>query len=308
MSRRPTYLRVVAWTGCPMRCPYCHKEGDSAVGNGRDNPSSDVLIRCLEAAHLAGIQKFKLLGGEPLARPDLPVVVAHLRAAAPTADISLITSGAVAPGRAVAALAAGMDRINVSIHGWTPQAFALRGGTAHRARQRATLLDLLDQRGLRPKLNYVYTGSGDHEDLAELLRWLRDRRATLSVLDDLNDPLASAQSIVALLRRLLGPWVTQEQEEDPHSLPTTILRFVDGLRVEVKSAQLGAYAPWGMCSTCPFRSDCREGTFALRLTADGRLLPCMHRPDQAIDLAAVAKESVQTAANAMDGWITGLLR
>jgi len=303
MSRRPTYLRVLAWSGCPLRCPYCHQEGDPAVGRGATVLPSDVLGTCLAAAARVGVQKFKLLGGEPLLRPDLPRVVAELRGVAPEADLSLITSGAVDPERALVALEAGVDRVNVSIHGWTAAAFAWRGGGVRQRQHRAALLDLLARRGLHPKLNYVYTGTRDDLDLSALGLWALGRGVTLSVLDDLGDPDASPERIKATVRRLLGPWERVEPDADPDSLPATHLVYADGRRVEVKSAHLGEHAPWRMCPACPQRLRCREGTFALRLTTEGRVLPCMHRPDVALDLATPARRSLPEAVAALAGWL-----
>jgi transcription elongation GreA/GreB family factor len=64
--KRPTYLRVVATTRCNHRCDYCHMEGDPhAPGTASELPTAH-LIASLHAAVLAGVKKFKFLGGEPL--------------------------------------------------------------------------------------------------------------------------------------------------------------------------------------------------------------------------------------------------
>lgn len=173
---------------------------------------------------------------------------------------------------------------------------------------RDALLDLLAQRGLRPKLNYVYTGPQDDADLLALAHWWRENRAMLSLLDNLDDPTASPSTIEATISRLLGPWVQEYQNDDPHSLPDKRLVFDHGAEVEVKSSHLRDLAPWRACGDCQHRSRCREGTFALRLNADGTLQACMHRPDLALDLARHARQGQELATNAVEHWLEGLVR
>jgi cyclic pyranopterin phosphate synthase len=124
MGQAPTYLRVVATTRCNHHCDYCHMEGDPhAPGTSSELPTPHLLAG-LHAAVLAGVKKFKFLGGEPLLRRDLPEVVAALRALAPDADMSVITAGVVPVERLHTLYAAGLTRVNVSIHGWRPEALA----------------------------------------------------------------------------------------------------------------------------------------------------------------------------------------
>lgn len=237
------------------------------------------LFASIRAALKAGVRKVKFLGGEPLVRRDLPEIVAAARAEAPDADLSVITSG-VGPLAAIEALfQAGLDRMNVSIHGWGLERFELHGGTpAKRERRQAVLAELI-RRGRPTKLNYVYTGPDDDQDLAGLLAWAAGQPVVVSVLDDLGAPDAGPDHIVAALTRLHGGGWSARREVDPDSLDTTRLYWPDGLVVEVKTAQLGAVAPWSACATCPARARCREGIYAIRLTHDGRLRPCMDRPD-----------------------------
>ena len=283
---RPRYLRVVATTACPLRCPFCHAEGDSWDGGARELEGS-ALCRLLEAAAAVGIRKFKFLGGEPLARQDLPELIGAVRSASPSADVSVITSGVVAPRRLERAFEAGLDRANVSIHGWSVEALALRGGSPKGHALRATNLAALIASGRPTKLNYVYTGPQDDADLVPFLDWAASRRVVVNLLDDLGDSDASWRGILDVCRRLRGPWSMSWVEDDPCSLPTTQLLWRDGLRVEVKTQQVGLLAPWRSCRLCPARSRCREGIFAVRLNHRGELQPCMDRPDLTLPLLPI---------------------
>ena len=155
----PTYLRVVATTRCNLSCSYCHGEGDDAGGGQLEKAR---LLPCLQVAADKGIRKFKFLGGDPLVRADLPEIIAAVRSFAPFADISLITAGSQKAEKADEVFAAGLDRINFSIHGFSVAALAGRQGRAANAEklhcQRAKFIERVLVLGRKCKINYVYTG------------------------------------------------------------------------------------------------------------------------------------------------------
>lgn len=275
------YLRVVLTARCNLSCSFCHGEGDPGVDGLQGGLATDELTELLLAAARAGIQKLKFLGGEPLLRADLPEILRPLRAAFPALDLSIITAGAVSPGRLDACYEAGLSRSNVSIHGWTREAFLARTRVTnqrlHELRQRFLEAAISHRRPL--KLNYVYTGPQDETDLGALLAWAAGRPLVVNVLNDLHQPGLTADTIEAAVRRLRGAPCAEHLEPDPFSLPTRHLHWSDGLEVELKHLQLGEQGAYRACASCPQRNRCTEGILALRLTHTGELRPCMDRPD-----------------------------
>lgn len=285
MFRAPSYLRVVVTARCSLACSYCHQEGDPASEQS-GGLSTDELDGLLAVAQAEGIRKLKLLGGEPLIRRDLPILIAGMRRRDPSLDISLITGGAVPVARLEDCFDAGLSRANLSIHGWSLPAFAERTQRGpHQLAQRQAMLTALLERGRFLKLNFVWRGAHDDVDLAELLDWAAGQPVVVGVLDELSRPGLGPAAVIATLNRLRGVPVDARPEPDPHSLPTLRMKWADGLHVEVKDQHLGEVAPWRSCMGCPVRSACKEGIHALRLTHDGRLRPCMDRPDVGVDLA-----------------------
>jgi len=242
-----------------------------------------LLTGCLQL----GIRKVKFLGGEPLLSPQLPALIAHVKALKPASDVSLVTSGAVPLERLEACIAAGLDRANLTIHGWTREAFMTHAPHPQLFRDRQRILERLLSWGRPLKLNYVYTGEAVEPDLTGLLTWAASRPLMVGLLDDLNQWQMNDETIRSVLRRLCGPASHQRIEEDPHSLPTQQLSWPSGLRVEVKSSRLGEVAPWDACGRCPRRKICREGIFALRIQPDGSLRLCADRPDLVVPMEAV---------------------
>lgn len=284
LQKSVRYLRIVVTTSCPMRCSFCHMEGDPYDPKQPQELSTEELRMFLSIAVRAGVRKFKFLGGEPLIRKDIPLLVKHLRDAAPTSDISIITSGVGDENQLHALFDAGLDRANLSIHGWGLSRFLEHGRSSAQYQKRKRVLDILFAYGRPLKLNYVYTGSGVEEDLREFLSWSCGKPIVVNLLDDLKNPLFSSHTIEAVLVAMRGPWSQRLFDSDPNSLVTEHLIWDDGLRVEVKTQRLGEVAPWKCCRSCVVRSGCREGIHALRLTHQGVLQPCMDRLDLGLPL------------------------
>ena len=294
----PTYLRVVTTTRCNNRCSYCHGEGEDVSRVPREL-SLPELESCLRVALRAGVAKLKLVGGEPFLRRDLPALIGACREERPELDISAITAGVIKVERLDAALGAGLTRVNVTIHGFGPDQLALRNpaATAHSSRTR--FLEAVLERGRPLKLNYVYSGPEDRKDLWALLDWAAPRPVVVNVLDNLTLDM-TWRDVEAVVRELCGEPARLEIDEDPHSLPARHLVWDDGLRVEIKHSELGERAPYPFCRSCPKKSSCREGTMALRLTSEGILAPCMHRPDLGVPLAKIVMEHGEDAA--LEAW------
>jgi cyclic pyranopterin phosphate synthase len=291
-----TYLRIVATTACNYACPFCHMEGDPQQEGKQRGVSAQSLSRCLRVAARAGVHKYKFLGGEPLLRQDLPALIASLRQDAPQADISIISAGALRPQRLDRAFEAGLDRINVSIHGFGVEAMAKNHRAPARAHaMRAAFLARVLEYGRPLKLNYVYSDPSCLEDLGALLDWAAPRGILVNILDDLGQPL-SWEVIAQVVTRLRGAPAREELCRDPHSLDTLHWIYADGLRVELKHQRLGEVAPFMACKTCPARQRCKEGIQALRLTHTGHLQPCMDREDLGLPLAQIIEDHGEEAA------------
>lgn len=293
--RRPSYLRIVVTTRCTLQCPFCHLEGDPSQAGQAQGLPAEAIGDLAGAAYRQGVRKIKLLGGEPLARRDIADIVRAIRGQCPEADLSIITAGVVDVQRLRDCFDAGLDRVNLSIHGWSPEALARHTRVPDAHARRAEVLKELLARGHFLKCNYVYTGPQVDADLGAFLTWAAEHPVVVAVLDDLGNAEMGPHTIRAALKRIHGAWATEQREDDPHSLPTRHLFWSDGLRVEVKDHHLGQVAPWRACADCAVRGNCREGIFALRLKHTGEAAPCMDRPDLSVPLLREGKWDAQSA-------------
>lgn len=273
-DKPPLQLRVAVTDRCQLRCRYCMPEEGIAL-----RPCAEIL-RFEEIAALVGhlqsaftIDKIRLTGGDPLVRPELPVLVRML------ADLGIPQLALTTNGQRLAALAApleaaGLDRVNISLDSLDPAVFRdiTRGGDLQ---QTLDGIAAVLQTGMRPvKLNTVVMRGINDGELDRLLDFALANGCELRFLELMpighgagmhQHQFVSADAV----RQALAAHVRLSPlpREAGASAQRTRVCSIDGRREGI----VGFIAP---CSA-PFCADCTR----LRLTSDGRLMGCLARED-----------------------------
>jgi cyclic pyranopterin phosphate synthase len=173
--QRPiSYLRVSVTDRCNLRCMYCMPpEGITLI------PHSDVLryeeiLSVVRVAAEMGINKVRLSGGEPLVRAGFVDFVRMLSEVREIQDLSLTTNGVLLKDHAAALKHAGVKRVNVSLDSLRRQGF--KGITGH-----DRLPDVLDgireaeRVGIAPiKVNVVVMRGVNDDELLDFARLTMD--------------------------------------------------------------------------------------------------------------------------------------
>src|SRR4051812_34574579 len=114
-ARRISDLRVSVTDRCNFRCQYC-MPADGLPWLDRSAVLTFEEIERLVAVFAGmGVTDVRLTGGEPLVRRDFPKLAAMLARVEGGEDLSLTTNGYLLERDADALVAAGIDRVNVSI-------------------------------------------------------------------------------------------------------------------------------------------------------------------------------------------------
>ena len=109
---------------CPLQCPYCSNPARLLKAN--TELDTDTWVRVFNEAADMGILQVHLSGGEPTLRPDLEEIVSALSARG--VYTNLITAGInVKPERIAALKACGLDHVQLSVQGATPEVTELIG-------------------------------------------------------------------------------------------------------------------------------------------------------------------------------------
>lgn len=284
--RPVNYLRISVTDRCNLRCIYCMPlEGISLMAHENILSYEEISTVAYAAADL-GIMKVRLTGGEPLVRAGLTTLVAMLAQIQGIDDISLTTNAVIFERYARELKNAGLHRVNISLD-------SLRSDGFHRITRVGNLDDVLRgieaarQAGLNPvKINtVVMRGINDDEviDFARLtienewhVRFIEympfsngDERA-----DGLLVPVAEMKASIETLGELEP---TMESGGGPAKY----------FRLPGAKGTIGFISPVSehFCQMCN----------RLRLTADGKLRPCLFS-DKEIDL----REPLRQGATADD--------
>lgn len=130
LGRRIDYLRISITDRCNLRCLYCMPATGVAW-----RPHAEIL-RAEEITHFAtlaaeyGIRRIRLTGGEPLVRGSTIDLIRQLREIDGIEAIALTTNGTLLTRFAAALRAAGLQRVNISLDSLDADEYAriTRGG------------------------------------------------------------------------------------------------------------------------------------------------------------------------------------
>ena len=285
-DREARDLRVSITEKCSLRCTYCMPE------QGLPAIHRDDLLTAVEIARLVGIavrdlgvRDIRFTGGEPLMRRDLEDIIGMSRAVisdlesrqarSPRLDhrvsLSMTTNGIGLDKRIDALVAAGLDRVNISLDTVDRDHFAR---LTRRDRLPAVLLGIEAARtaGLKPlKINAVLM----RDTLAgasDLLAWSLNNGVHLRFIEQMpldaderwaRDNMVPAQELIDALSSRFT--LTEPHRDDPSAPSEEWL--VDG-----GPATVGIIAS-------VTRSFC-EACDRTRLTAEGTVRSCLFGDDE----------------------------
>jgi cyclic pyranopterin phosphate synthase len=280
-------LRVSVTEKCSLRCTYCMPEEGLPAIVRRDLLTPAEIGRLVGiAVRELGVREVRFTGGEPLMRADLAEIIAASHAAAPSAELSITTNGIGLDHRLPALLAAGLDRVNVSLDTVNPEHFAR---LTRRDRLESVLAGIRAARaaGITPlKLNAVMMRE-TLADAPQLLAWAIEHGAQLRYIEQMpldadhnwaRDHMVTAAELIAVLGERFT--LTEAGRDDPSSPAEEWL--VDG-----GPATLGIIAS----VTRTFCAACDR----TRLTAEGTVRSCLFGDDET-DLRALLREGGTDAA------------
>jgi len=279
-GREARDLRVSITEKCSLRCTYCMPEA------GLPPIARNDLLTAVEIARLVGIavrdlgvRDVRFTGGEPLMRADLVEIIGLSSAVADGASISMTTNGIGLDKRVEELVAAGLNRVNISLDTVDRDHFAR---LTRRDRLPAVFagIEAAQRAGVTPlKINAVLM----RDTLAgavDLLEWSIAHGCRLRFIEQMpldadeswaRDNMVPAQELLDILGTRFT--LTQPHREDP-SAPAEEW-IVDG-----GTATVGIIAS----VTRSFCADCDR----TRLTAEGTVRSCLFGDDET-DLRALLR-------------------
>ena len=115
LGRRITYLRISLTDRCNLRCIYCMPEEGIEQISHEDILRIEEIVDIVKVAAELGFSHIRLTGGEPLVRKGVVDLVRQIKAIDGIDNVSLTTNGILLPKLAQPLREAGLDRINLSL-------------------------------------------------------------------------------------------------------------------------------------------------------------------------------------------------
>lgn len=267
-GRRIEYLRISVTDKCNLRCVYCMPEEGLPWLSRAEILSYEEITEIVRVMAMMGLRRVRITGGEPLVRRDLDQLIRAIAAVPGIDDIALSTNAVLLTEQAQRLRDAGVGRLNVSLDSLRPDrvdAIARRPGSYARI---LAGLESAERVGFDPiKINTVVLRGRNDDELEDFAVITRERPwhvrfiEVMPVAENLDvsaREFVSAQEMLGVVRRI---GEIQPVEGPRGNGPATYFQF-PGARGTV-----GVITPMShnYCDRCN----------RMRLTADGRLRPCL---------------------------------
>jgi cyclic pyranopterin phosphate synthase len=279
-GRHITDLRISITDRCNFRCVYCRSADPENYREHDEILSWPELERLAKIFASLGIRKVRITGGEPLVRAGVEDYIAKLDDMG-FPDISMTTNGHLLTERCDRLVAAGLDRINISLDSLDREKFE----RITRTKSFDTVMrgiDAAQHSLLAPaKVNAVLVRGLNDDEIESFAGFARERGVIMRFIEfmpldaDRHWTRASVVPAAEVYERIYARWPL---EQIPHEQSETArkYKFADGAPGEI-----GLIAP----VTQPFCGHCSR----IRLTADGKLRTCLFSKDDH-DLRSLLRE------------------
>lgn len=277
-GREISYLRISVTDLCNLRCRYCIPEEGVVKKCHSDILSVEEIEEIVKVSSELGVKKIRLTGGEPLVRKGIVELVRKISSVPGINEVALTTNGILLKKYAKPLKEAGLKRVNISIDTLQKKKYEYitKGGN---------LQDVLDgikaakEAGLYPlKFNVVLIKGFNDDEIESFVNLTLENEVDIRFIELM--PIGEN-----------GDWAQS------HFIPNTIVLDKNPDLIPVaskdKSAPArhyklpGAKGRVGLINpiSSHFCSSCNR----IRLTADGKIKPCLHSNEE-IDIRSTLRQ------------------
>ena len=267
LGRDITYLRISLTDKCNLRCRYCMPEEGVCRRSHSEMLNEDEVITAVEVAASLGIRKVRLTGGEPLVKKNIVSICRRVAAVEGIKEVCLTTNGILLPELAKELRQAGVNRVNLSLDTLNPEKYAYITRIGRLEQFRAGLEAALDAGFDKVKINAVLIGGFNDDEIEALANLTKEYPVDMRFIElmPIQDHDEFGEAAYVPYSKVL--------ERLPEAVPAAQDGGVAKLyRLPGAKGNIGLISP----ISAHFCKECNR----IRLTADGKLKPCLHAPDE----------------------------
>ena len=279
------YLRISVTDLCNLRCVYCMPEEGVDKLDHNDILTVEEIEKIALAAAELGVKKIRLTGGEPLVRKGIMDIVRRISKIEGIREVALTTNGTLLAKKAAELKKAGLSRVNISFDAFDSDTYreVTRGGEVSDVM--AGIKAAIDA-GLTPiKLNAVLMGGVNDSFIKPLIAMTEEA--------DFRVRFIEIMPIGECSRWNKERFVSIEKvlEEEPS------LEYFGTDGVSKLYRKPGSKGSVGLIS--PISNHFCPSCNKVRVTADGKLKPCLHSAEEISLKGLSGNELVETIRTAI---------
>ncbi len=262
-GRAITYLRISVTDLCNQRCRYCMPEEGVCKRLREDMLTEDEMIRAITIAAQLGVTKLRITGGEPLIKPNILNICRRAANIPRIHELCLTTNGIRLGELAKPLRQAGVHRVNISLDTLNEEKYTYITRRHYYHEAMAGIEAALSAGFDKVKINCVLIGGFNDDEIPDFIRITKQYPIDVRFIElmpmydsgDFGDETYLPVSEVIKRSRELVPLASDGGVARRFKLPQAL-------------GEVGLISPLSahFCGTCN----------RLRLTADGKLKPCLH--------------------------------
>lgn len=267
LGRDITYLRISVTDKCNLRCRYCMPATGVCKKSHFDMLTEEEIVTAVEAAAALGITKVRITGGEPLVKKNIVSICQRVAAVEGIQEVCMTTNGILLPQLAKPLKEAGVKRLNLSLDTLNPDKYTHITRTG-RLPDFFAGLDAAFEAGFEKiKINAVLIGGFNDDEIIQMAELTKKYPVDMRFIEMM--PMYDSGDFD---EKAFIPY-TRVLDYLPEAVPVEH----DG-GVAKLYRQPGAKGNIGLISpiSSHFCGECNR----IRLTADGKLKPCLHSADE----------------------------
>ena len=267
LGRDITYLRISLTDKCNLRCRYCMPEEGVCRRQHHEMMNEDEVVTAVQVAASLGIHKIRLTGGEPLVTKNIVSICRRVAEVEGVREVCLTTNGLLLPQLAKELREAGVKRLNLSLDTLDPEKYAYITRIGKLEQFRAGLEAALDAGFDKVKINAVLIGGFNDDEIEALAGLTMEYPVDMRFIElmPIQDHDEFGESAYVPYSRVL--------EKLPQAVPVEKDGGVAKLyRLPGAKGNIGLISP----ISAHFCGECNR----IRLTADGKLKPCLHSAEE----------------------------
>lgn len=280
-NRKINYLRVSVTDLCNLRCRYCMPEEGVAHRDHNEMMTAEETLMAVQSAVDLGITKIRITGGEPLVKRGIVKLCKAVADMQGVEEVCITTNGVLLPQLAGDLKDAGVDRLNISLDTLDPDKF-------NYITRIGNLQDVLDGMNAaetagfeNTKINCVLMGGFNDDEIEKFVDLTREHPIEVRFIELM--PIGGGIDFDKQQFVSCEEVLKKVPELEPMEQEDGVARLY---RIPGASGRVGLIRPIS-CEFC-------EGCNKIRLTADGKIKPCLHS-DQEISIKGLVQEEMEEA-------------